>query len=157
VLCIANDLTNNNDHRSSNCIYWRKGSLLDNLDHSHGEDSFILLGLSSKLRILVVSHTLRNDDQDNKDYFRPQGNPFETRAILDKVAGMREEYDFKSPGNPCARLLKKQVTIRLDQGIVTYGEASIVFSRMSRGGALSGFSAIYDFLSNLIYDCFIRK
>jgi hypothetical protein len=70
---------------------------------------------------------------------------------------MREEYDFKRSRNPCASLLKKQVTIRLDQRTVTYGEASIVFSRMSRGGALSGFSAIYEFLSNLIYDYFIRK
>jgi uncharacterized protein (DUF4415 family) len=34
---------------------------------------------------------------------------------------MRKEYDFsKARGNPCARRLKRQVTIRLDQDTVTY-------------------------------------
>ncbi len=31
-------------------------------DHSDTEDRFILLGLSVKLRLLVVSHTYREDD-----------------------------------------------------------------------------------------------
>jgi hypothetical protein len=39
-----------------------KGLLLDDPDHSHNEDRFILLGLSSNLRLLVVSHTYRKDD-----------------------------------------------------------------------------------------------
>ena len=38
------------------------GLLLDDPDHSHSEDRFILLGLSSKLRLLVVCHTYRKDD-----------------------------------------------------------------------------------------------
>ena len=38
------------------------GSLLDDPDHSHDEDRFILLGLSSRLRLLVVSHTYRKND-----------------------------------------------------------------------------------------------
>ena len=38
------------------------GLLLDDLDHSYEEDRFILLGLSSNLRLLVVSHTYRKDD-----------------------------------------------------------------------------------------------
>lgn len=38
------------------------GLLLDDPDHSHEEDRFILLGLSSSLRLLVVSHTYRKDD-----------------------------------------------------------------------------------------------
>ena len=38
------------------------GLLLDDPDHSHDEDRFILLGLSSSLRLLVVSHTYRKDD-----------------------------------------------------------------------------------------------
>jgi uncharacterized DUF497 family protein len=35
--------------------------LLDDPDHSEAEDRCLLLGLSSSLRILVVSHTLRED------------------------------------------------------------------------------------------------
>jgi hypothetical protein len=38
------------------------GLLLDDTDHSYDEDRFILLGLSSSLRLLVVSHTYRKDD-----------------------------------------------------------------------------------------------
>jgi uncharacterized DUF497 family protein len=36
--------------------------LLHDPDHSYDEDRFVLLGLSSKLRLLVVSHTYRRDD-----------------------------------------------------------------------------------------------
>jgi uncharacterized protein len=39
-----------------------KGLLLDDPDHSRNEDRFILLGLSSNLRLLVVSHTYQKDD-----------------------------------------------------------------------------------------------
>ena len=38
------------------------GLLLDDPDHSHEEDRFILLGLSSSLRLIVVSHTYRKDE-----------------------------------------------------------------------------------------------
>ena len=38
------------------------GLLLDAPDHSHDEDRLILLGLSSNLRLLVVSHTYREDN-----------------------------------------------------------------------------------------------
>ncbi len=38
------------------------GLLLDDPDHSHNEDRFVLLGLCSNLRLLVVSHTYRKDD-----------------------------------------------------------------------------------------------
>lgn len=38
------------------------GLLLDDSEHSEREARFLLLGLSSSLRILVVSHTLRDAD-----------------------------------------------------------------------------------------------
>ena len=38
------------------------GLLLDDPDHSQEENRFILLGLSSSLRLIVVSHTYRKDD-----------------------------------------------------------------------------------------------
>ena len=36
--------------------------LLDDPDHSEGEDRFVLLGLSSRFRVLVVVHTYRERD-----------------------------------------------------------------------------------------------
>ena len=38
------------------------GWLLDDPDHSAGEDRFVLLGLSTKFRILVVVHCYRESD-----------------------------------------------------------------------------------------------
>jgi uncharacterized DUF497 family protein len=38
------------------------GLILHDPDHSHEEDRYVLLDLSSRLRILVVSHTYRKDD-----------------------------------------------------------------------------------------------
>jgi uncharacterized protein len=37
--------------------------LLDDPDRSEEEDRFVLLGLSSKLHLLVVCHTYRKDDR----------------------------------------------------------------------------------------------
>ena len=39
------------------------GLLLDDPDHSLEEDRYIILGMSSKLRLLVISHTYRKEDQ----------------------------------------------------------------------------------------------
>jgi uncharacterized DUF497 family protein len=39
------------------------GLLIADPDHSEVEDRFILLGLSAKLRLLVVCHTYRQDDE----------------------------------------------------------------------------------------------
>jgi uncharacterized protein len=38
------------------------GLLLHDPDHPHDEDRFLLLGLNSGLRLLVVCHTYRKDD-----------------------------------------------------------------------------------------------
>ena len=39
-----------------------RARLIDDPDHSDDEDRFILLGLSSSLRVLVVVHCYRSDD-----------------------------------------------------------------------------------------------
>ena len=39
------------------------GLLMADPDHSEDEDRFILLGLSAKLRLLVVCHTYRQQDE----------------------------------------------------------------------------------------------
>ncbi len=38
------------------------GLLLDDPDHSLEEERYIILGMSSKLRLLVISHTYRKED-----------------------------------------------------------------------------------------------
>ena len=38
------------------------GLLLDDPDHSLEEERYIILGMSSKLRLLVISHTYRRKD-----------------------------------------------------------------------------------------------
>lgn len=39
-----------------------RAKLIDDPDHSEDEDRFILLGLSSSLRVLVVCHCYRGED-----------------------------------------------------------------------------------------------
>ena len=39
------------------------GLLMADPDHSEDEDRFLLLGLSAKLRLLVVCHTYREEDE----------------------------------------------------------------------------------------------
>jgi uncharacterized protein len=38
------------------------GLLLDDPDHSLEEERYIILGMSSKIRLLVISHTYRKED-----------------------------------------------------------------------------------------------
>ena len=40
-----------------------RARLLDDPDHSAGEERFVLIGLSATLRILVVAHCYRADDE----------------------------------------------------------------------------------------------
>lgn len=49
-------------------------------DHSEDEDRFLLLGLSAKLRLLVVCHTYREEDEVSP-HFGPHGGPVRTYAI----------------------------------------------------------------------------
>jgi hypothetical protein len=49
-------------HEGQTIFADENGLLLDDPHHSHEEDRFILLGLSSSLRLLVVSHTYRKHD-----------------------------------------------------------------------------------------------
>lgn len=44
-------------------FYDDRARLISDPDHSDAEDRFILLGLSSTLRVLVVVHSYREDDE----------------------------------------------------------------------------------------------
>jgi uncharacterized DUF497 family protein len=45
-------------------FYDEQARLIDDPDHSDSEDRFVLLGMSSKFRILLVCHCYRNDDEE---------------------------------------------------------------------------------------------
>ena len=47
---------------AKSAFYDERARLIDDPDHSEGEDRFVLLGLSSALRVLVVCHCYRTDD-----------------------------------------------------------------------------------------------
>lgn len=47
---------------AATAFYDEEGLLLDDPDHSAEEDRFVLLGLSSTLRLLVVVHAYRGSD-----------------------------------------------------------------------------------------------
>lgn len=58
------------------------GLLLHDPDHSNEEDRFILLGMSARLRLLVVVHTYRRQDR-------------RIRIISARKATKREETQYK--------------------------------------------------------------
>jgi hypothetical protein len=80
-------------------------------DHSDWEDRFLLLGLSSRFRILMICHCFREEDSI-------------IRVISARKATRNEqEYDIskmKRRKNPYAKRLKKQVTIRMGVDIIEY-------------------------------------
>lgn len=49
-------------NEAATAFYDEEGLLLDDPDHSDEEDRFVLLGLSSTLRLLVVVHAYRGSD-----------------------------------------------------------------------------------------------
>ncbi len=40
------------------------GKIIDDPDHSQNEDRFILIGISSKFRLLLVCHCYRSDEEE---------------------------------------------------------------------------------------------
>ena len=64
----SKEKSNINKHKISfeeakSIFYDENARLISDPDHSESEDRFILLGMSSQLKILVVSHTYRKDDE----------------------------------------------------------------------------------------------
>jgi uncharacterized DUF497 family protein len=89
----------------------------DDEEHSGQEERFILLGMSIKSRVLVVCH-----------YERKSGSVIRLISARKATAGenMKSEYDFSkmnSRKNPYASKLKKQVTIRMGQDVISYFKA----------------------------------
>ena len=64
----AKDRKNQRKHgvsfaEASSVFFDEKGILIHGPDHSEQEDRCLLLGMSAKLRLLVVSNTYRDDDR----------------------------------------------------------------------------------------------
>jgi uncharacterized DUF497 family protein len=64
----AKDEANGRKHKVSfqeaeSVFFDEHARLLDDPDHSEDEERFILLGLSSRFRVLVVVHTYRGDEE----------------------------------------------------------------------------------------------
>lgn len=60
--------------------------LIQDPDHSGGEDRFVLLGLSTQLRILIVCHCYRQDDEvirviSARRADRRERGQYETRSL----------------------------------------------------------------------------
>jgi|SRR6185295_4426051 len=92
-------------------------------DHSDFEDRFILMGSSSTFRTLVVCHCYRKTREtiDDSPHLGPKSRSFGASAVLSEAQPMRKTYDFsQAQPNPYAKRLKKQVTIRLDPGVLAY-------------------------------------
>lgn len=89
--------------------------------HSDDEDRFLMVGLSRKLRILIVCHCFR-ERLGHKDYLSQKSHQGRRRDLLERT-NMRKEYDFskmKGQKNPYMKELKTQVTIRLDKETIDY-------------------------------------
>jgi uncharacterized DUF497 family protein len=94
--------------------------LLDDPDHSEEEERFFLLGLSRSLRLLVVAHCYRTNGNVIRIISARKADSDEAEQIPIGAA-MRKHYDFSNARkNPYAAQLKKPVTIRLDEGSISY-------------------------------------
>ena len=58
--------------------------LIPDPDHSHDEDCFVLLGLSHRIRLLLVCHCYRENDQIIRIFSARKADREETRIYLSK-------------------------------------------------------------------------
>ena len=100
-----------------------RARLIDDPDHSEVEERFVMLGMSSSLRMLVVCHCYRDEENVVRIVSARKATARESRSYP-KRCSMRKEYDFsKSRKNPYASQLKKQITIRLDEDSIAWFKA----------------------------------
>lgn len=62
-----------------------RARLIDDPDHSDGEDRFILLGLSSAMRVVLVCHCLRGEDQLIRIISARRATPRESKSYAGGV------------------------------------------------------------------------
>lgn len=64
---------------AKSAFYDERARLIDDPDHSEDEDRFVLLGLSSALRLLVVCHCYRGEDGAIRIISARKATPKETK------------------------------------------------------------------------------
>jgi uncharacterized DUF497 family protein len=95
--------------------------LLSDDDHSSDEDRFIILGISARLRILVVCHCHRQIDEVIRIISAQKSEPNGKNSILGTNNTMKKNYDFsKAVKNPYAKRLKRQLTLQVDADTLAY-------------------------------------
>jgi uncharacterized DUF497 family protein len=62
-----------------------RARLIDDPDHSDGEDRFILLGLSSAMRVVLVCHCLRREGQLIRIISARKATPRESKSYAGGV------------------------------------------------------------------------
>jgi uncharacterized DUF497 family protein len=62
-----------------------RARLIDDPDHSDGEDRFILLRLSSAMRVVLVCHCLRGEDQLIRIISARKATPRESKSYVGGV------------------------------------------------------------------------
>ena len=65
---------------AKSAFYDANARIIADLEHSQGEERFILLGLSDRLRVLVVCHCYRDNDGIIRIISARKANRSETRA-----------------------------------------------------------------------------
>ena len=104
---------------AKSAFYDERAKLIDDPAHSADKERFILLGLSHLLRVVVVCHCYRGNDNIIRIISARKATTQELKAYWRWL--MRKEYDFsKARQNPYASQLKRPITIRLDEDSVTY-------------------------------------
>jgi uncharacterized DUF497 family protein len=90
-------------------------------EHSSDEERFLMLGMSSdakRLSSVIASASMAKSSASSQRAKQPN-----EKALSIKVVSMKAEYDLsklKSRKNPYASKLKKPVTMRLSEDVVTY-------------------------------------
>jgi uncharacterized protein len=85
----AKDRENRQKHgisfKEAQSVFWdERGRLIHDPDHSEEEDRFILMGISDRLRVLVVCHAYREDDST-------------VRIISARKASRNERRQYEEP------------------------------------------------------------
>jgi len=113
-------------------FYDDDAKVIDDPDHSTEEERFLILGMSSKAKLLVVCHCYRSSETVIRIISARKATNTETKQYFDEEeAFMRDEYDFSSARkNPYTKKLKKQITINIDSDTIDFFKKMAVDRRI---------------------------
>jgi uncharacterized protein (DUF4415 family) len=101
-------------------FYDEQALVLEDPGPDDREERFVIIGMSSAIRVLV-DLPLSEGRRRHSHHQRQEGGPGGIPGLLAEAYTMKKHYDFsKARKNPYAKLLKRQVTIRLDIPTIDY-------------------------------------